>query len=71
MKKITRIAAVLFMFSIPLWAQPLSVNCPIDAQPMYFDHMVGWGKNAVCWYSHLQYENGQMVKHNGYVPCND
>lgn len=79
-KKMVRLvvisAAVLLLLSlvaIAVVAHPYTVKCPRDGNDMYFDHQVGYGKDAVCWYTHDAYEPGsfQSVKHEAYIQCND
>ena len=55
------------------WAHPFSVTCPIDGESMYFDHQVGYGANAVCWYSHYGCDpRGKGCgKHEAYASCGD
>jgi hypothetical protein len=48
------IAALVAMASLAtvLWARPFTISCPRDGSSMMFDHQVGIGRNAWCWYSH-------------------
>lgn len=62
---------LLLMLAIQVVAHPFTVKCPRDAENMMFDHQVGYGSDAVCWYSHTTWENGTMVKHEAYIACND
>jgi hypothetical protein len=43
---------MLLAAALLAWAHPYSIACPIDGKPMSFDHQVGYGDKAVCWYSH-------------------
>jgi hypothetical protein len=54
-------------------AHPFTIKCPRDSEDMMFDHQVGYGKDAFCWYSHNVWDNnaGGMVKHEAYIACND
>jgi len=55
-------------------AHPATIKCPIDGGPMTFDHQVGAGKDAVCWYSHHGCDPQHPLvcgKHEAYVNCND
>lgn len=71
------VVAALTASSLVLWARPLSIRCPIDSQIMVFDHQVGYGNGAACWYSHIAAvpsSDGRglvTVKHEAYVPCGD
>jgi hypothetical protein len=71
------VVAALTLGSLALWARPGSIKCPIDGEYMFFDRQVGYGHDAVCWYSHMatvQNPGGQgvsRVKHEAYVPCGD
>jgi len=72
MKRALLIAlAILALVSLPdtLLAHPFSIKCPRDGQSMWFDHQVGFGRDAYCWYSHQAYEEGEMVKHEAYISC--
>jgi len=65
---------LLTLVAIHVVAHPFTVKCPRDAQDMMFDHQVGYGQDAVCWYSHTVWDNdagGRMMKHEAYIPCND
>jgi hypothetical protein len=67
------IAFVFLALASALWARPYTITCPYDGDSMYFDHQVGFGDQAVCWYSHRHYDTdaGGMVKHKAYVSCNE
>ena len=69
--KITRVLGLMLLSVTALWAQPFSINCPIDGMPMYFTHQAGYGDNAFCWYSHtgLDPQTGRFGTHEAYVPC--
>jgi hypothetical protein len=43
---------ILLTLTVVAMAHPFTIKCPIDGQSMMFDHQVGFGKDAVCWYSH-------------------
>lgn len=68
--------ASLFFLAVTAVAgsHPFTIKCPVDGQGMMFDHQVGWGKDAVCWYSHTVNDPQnvyRMVKHDAYIPCPD
>lgn len=67
--------AVVALFFAPMnaSAHPYSIMCPVDGNTMMFDHQVGYGAQAVCWYSHMGWDSGsgRSVKHQAYVACND
>lgn len=67
------IAILIFALAILAWARPFTVACPIDGQGMMFDHQVGFGQSAVCWYSHQGYNprTARTEKHEAYIPCGD
>ncbi len=65
------VTLLLALVAIHVAAHPYTIKCPRDANDMTFDHQVGYGKDAVCWYSHTAYENSQYVKHEAYIACND
>ncbi len=71
------VAVALTLASVALWAHPISIKCPIDGQDMFFDHQVGYGEDAYCWYSHIANvpspDGSGMVatKHEAYVLCGD
>lgn len=68
-------ATFLLAALLPLTASahPITISCPVDGNPMGFDHQVGLRENAVCWYSHFgtNPNSGSTVKHEAYVPCGD
>jgi len=57
------------------WAgsHPYSIKCPVDGNPMAYDHQVGYGRDAVCWYSHRNCDGYPIhcEKHEAYIPCGD
>jgi hypothetical protein len=66
------LAAVLVALGVIVaFAYPFSVTCPIDGGSMYFDHQVGFGSNAVCWYSHYgtDPQTGRLGHHEAYIGC--
>ena len=70
------IAVVILILAtgVMAWAHPYSISCPVDGLAMHFDHQVGYGANAVCWYSHQTndtHDNGRTVTHEAYIPCGD
>jgi len=73
------VVAALTAGSLALWAHPVSIKCPIDGDFMTFDHQVGTGDQAVCWYSHTAYVSNPdpdgvgpvAVKHKAYTSCDD
>ncbi len=67
------IPAILLFASLALWARPFTIKCPIDGEPMSFDHQVGFGDGAVCWYSHYgtDPETGTSSKHQAYISCDE
>lgn len=71
------VVVALTFGAVALWARPGSIKCPIDGEYMFFDRQVGYGQDAVCWYSHMAHvpnPDGQgfvTVKHEAYVPCGD
>lgn len=71
MKKalIVLVAILALASAVKLWARPFTIKCPYDGDSMMFDHQVGIGRDAYCWYSHTAYENGRSVKHQAYVSC--
>ena len=61
--------AGLILVIAPLaFARPFTITCPYDGAAMWFTRQVGFGKSAVCWYSHTAYNGG---KHEAYVLCGD
>lgn len=72
-KLLLAVFAILALASaIKLWARPFTITCPYDGDSMMFDHQVGFGDRAVCWYSHEHLDTTypfQRVKHSAYVPC--
>jgi hypothetical protein len=64
---------MLTLVAIHVMAHPWTVKCPRDGEDMTFDHQVGYGKDAVCWYSHNVWdiEARAIVKHEAYIACND
>jgi hypothetical protein len=67
---------LLLLLALSDLARPNYISCPIDGAPMRFDHQVGYNEHAVCWYSHMAYENGpdglpKQVKHEAYVSCDE
>lgn len=67
------VIAVIFALTSHLMAAPFTIKCPYDGQSMYGDHRVGFGQDAVCWYSHTVWdsEQGRTVKHEAYISCGD
>ena len=69
------VAFAILLGSLALWARPASIKCPIDGEYMFFDHQVGFGDDAVCWYTHnhtdYDAEGAHRVRHDAYVPCGD
>ena len=57
--------------SIAQAEQPFTIGCPYDGASMGLDHVVGFGPNRVCWYSHQVWDTqtGHMVKHQAYIAC--
>jgi hypothetical protein len=53
-------------------AHPYNIKCPRDGEYMTFDHQVGYGDDAVCWYSHEHTIPGTFntEHHEAYIPCN-
>lgn len=72
MKKMLFVIAILAALASAVWAMPFSITCPYDGESMSYDHQVGFGQNAVCWYSHMHWDSQAraMVKHKAYVSCN-
>ena len=67
---------VFALFAVALaWARPITIKCPVDNITMYFDHKVGYGDDAVCWYHHnAGYAPGdpkEYPAHDAYTPCGD
>jgi hypothetical protein len=76
MKKLKFVAIAILLVATALlaWAHPYSITCPIDGKSMLFDHKVGYGDQAVCWYSHTNNEETIPERagyHEAYVNCND
>jgi hypothetical protein len=77
MKKLKLVAVVILLVATALlaWAHPFSITCPVDGHSMSFDHQVGYGDKAVCWYSHDNNDyTGHPERsghHEAYVNCND
>ncbi len=69
------VVVALMLASVALWAHPVSISCPIDGEYMFFERQLGYGTDAVCWYSHIHanYEYGKPAteKHEAYIPCGD
>lgn len=70
-KRVVVIGALIALASIPLWAHPFNIKCPYDGDYMSFDHQVGYGRDAYCWYSHTHFDGGKSVKHEAYISCDD
>lgn len=66
--KMKTLFLAMLLAALILAGHPFQIQCPRDGHAMYFDHQVGFGKDAVCWYSHVI--NGQ-VKHESYISCGD
>jgi hypothetical protein len=71
MKKCAFLLLLMAFCSIPLWAHPYTITCPIDGGDMYFWRWVGNGKGTVCWYQHEgnNPEYGYQEHHTAYIPC--
>lgn len=74
MKRLLRAALLLAATVTCAAAHPYTISCPIDGQAMGFDHQIGSGQEAVCWYSHRMAAadgSGKIETHQAYVPCGD
>jgi hypothetical protein len=74
MKRAVRLLLLMLItLTVIALAHPFNVKCPIDGQNMMFDHQVGFGKDAVCWYSHegCDPQTGTCGHHEAYVSCGD
>lgn len=71
------LAAITALASLAtaLWARPFTINCPYDGESMTFDHQVGFGPSAVCWYKHTTLDASSYpahrVTHEAYVACGE